>query len=305
MLNKKSKGKRIPTATLLLMLLISVLLGGLLASVGAANPMGALLPHDPQAMISVKSPVNQKTYNACAVTVNFSVDLHEWIPPWPKYNPAYSFSSRIMCILDEHYVPWQETVMNLPQIHDFSILLKGLSNGFHNLRIRVVTDGSYWHGTYHSDPLWGGTYWEESNIPIHLSSYLSFEIAANPPELDILSLKQQETYDTTDLPLDFAVSTPVSWMAYSLDGQDNVVITENTTLAGLSGGKHNVTVYAKDNARTLGAPETVTFIVTQEALSEVEQDSTLFPAAFAAVGILTAVVTVGSGLLRYFKKRKH
>jgi hypothetical protein len=144
--------KRAFAVSLILALLASALLG-LLVGVGTANPIGALLPHDPQAIISVQYPANHKTVNACDVTVYFSVDLHEWIPPWPDWNPDYSFSSTITCILDGQYVSWQETVVNSPQIHHFSIPLKGLSNGFHDLRIKAVTDGTYFHGTYNSDPV--------------------------------------------------------------------------------------------------------------------------------------------------------
>ncbi len=44
------------------------------------------------------------------------------------------------------------------------------------------------------------------------------------------------------------VDEPTSWMAYSIDGQDPVIIAGNTTLYGLSEGPHNLKVYAKDTA---------------------------------------------------------
>jgi hypothetical protein len=292
--------KRAFAVSLILALLASALLG-LLVGVGTANPIGALLPHDPEAIISVQYPANHKTVNACDVTMYFSVDLHQWIPPWPDWNPDYSFSSTVTCILDGQYVSWQETVVNSPRIHHFSIPLKGLSNGFHDLRIKVVTDGTYFHGTYSSDPVWGGWSWKESNIPVIDYSYLRFEVAADSPELVVLSLKQHETYDMGDLPLDFAVSTPVSWVGYSLDGQDNVTVAGNVTLAGLSDGEHTVTVYARDSARNFGASETVTFTVAQaSSTKQLTAANTVAP----STAIIASAATISFGLVAFFLRRK-
>jgi hypothetical protein len=294
--------KKISVSALVLTLLFSALAGSLLANLAKANPIGALLPHDPQAIISVQYPANHKTVNACDVTVYFSVDLHEWIPPWPDWNPDYSFSSTITCILDGQYVSWQETVLNSPRIHHLSIPLKGLSNGFHDLRIKVVTDGTYFHGTYSSDPVWGGWSWKQSNVPIIDYAYLRFEVAADSPELVILSLKQHESYAKGDLPLDFAVSTPVSWVGYSLDGQDNVTVAGNLTLAGLSDGIHNVTVYARDDARNFGASETVIFTVAQ--VSSTKQLIVANNVAPSTAILITSATVVSFGLVVYFLRRK-
>jgi len=81
-------------------------------------------------------------------------------------------------------------------------------------------------------------------------------------------------------------------MGYSLDGQDNVTVTGNTTIAGLGSGLHNVTVYAEDAFENEGASETITF--------NIEDPTTLVAAASGA-----SVAIIGIGLLVYFKKRKH
>jgi hypothetical protein len=91
----------------------------------------------------------------------------------------------------------------------------------------------------------------------------------------------------------FTVNKPVNWTSYSLDGQDNVTITGNTTLSGLSNGLHNITVYAKDEFENMGASETVSF--------SVEAPFPIMPVAAASVASI-AVVSVA--LLIYFKKRK-
>jgi hypothetical protein len=93
--------------------------------------------------------------------------------------------------------------------------------------------------------------------------------------------------------LNFSINEPVSQITYSLDGQENVTIAGNTTLADLSAGTHNVTVYAWDTAGNVGASETVTFTVTP------------FPTAPAAAASVASIAAVTAGLLVYFKKRKH
>ena len=91
------------------------------------------------------------------------------------------------------------------------------------------------------------------------------------------------------------MSKPALWMGYSLDGLDNVTVTGNTTLAGLSSGLHNVTVYAKDTFENGAASETVAF---NFAVSE--------PFPLVPVAALVALVATAAGiglLLQYRKKR--
>jgi hypothetical protein len=116
---------------------------------------------------------------------------------------------------------------------------------------------------------------------------------SNPPEINIASPVNQ-TYNGSSVSLVFTVNKPVNWTGYSLDGQDNITISGNTTISGLSNGLHNVTVYAKDEFENTGASETISFSV------EVPFPTTLVAAASAAT-----IAVVGVGLLVYFRKRKH
>jgi len=116
---------------------------------------------------------------------------------------------------------------------------------------------------------------------------------AIPPNVTLL-LPQEGKFNTSDVPLDFAVDQPVSQITYSLDGQENVTVTGNTTLTGLANGNHNVTVYATDEAGNTGASETLFFSV------EVPEPFPFVPVATA----VTAVAVTGAGLLFYLKKRK-
>jgi N-acetylneuraminic acid mutarotase len=114
-----------------------------------------------------------------------------------------------------------------------------------------------------------------------------------PPEIKVVSPEKQ-TYNGSSVSLVFTVNKPVNWTGYSLDGQDNVTITSNTTLPALTNGLHNLTVYANDTFGNMGASETISFSV------EVP-----FPTALVATVSAASVIIAGVGLLVYFKKRKH
>ena len=113
-----------------------------------------------------------------------------------------------------------------------------------------------------------------------------------PPEIKVLS-PADHTYNESSVSLVFTVNKPVNWTGYSLDGQDNVTVTGNTTLAGLANGLHNITVYARDEFENMGASETISFRV------EVP-----FPATLVAAASVATVAVIGVALLVYFKKRQ-
>ena len=124
--------------------------------------------------------------------------------------------------------------------------------------------------------------------------YTPFGYGSVKPLVSVLS-PQNKTYAESNIALTFTVDKPVSWMEYSLDGQDNVSLTGNATLTGLPNGVHNLTLYAKYTMGSIGASESITFTITEPEL---------FPAVILATGILLAAL-VSIGVLVYFKKRKH
>jgi parallel beta-helix repeat protein len=125
-----------------------------------------------------------------------------------------------------------------------------------------------------------------------------FELQVAPPKISIQSPKKQ-AYNESSVPLDFSVVVVssvkvVSWMGYSLDGQQNVTVTGNVTLAALSSGLHSVTVYGNDTYGNMGASEAVAFTIQEP-----------FPVATVVVvsGVLIALV-VGAGIVLYCKRRR-
>jgi hypothetical protein len=124
---------------------------------------------------------------------------------------------------------------------------------------------------------------------IDISSSISFTIETGPPLIIVFSL-ENKTYDTYSIPLNFTVNESVSQVKYSLDGQENVTITGNTTLTGLPSGDHSVTVYAIDEAGNVGVSEPICFSV--------------FPFPTTIVAASTGTLTVIVGLLVYYKKHK-
>jgi hypothetical protein len=122
--------------------------------------------------------------------------------------------------------------------------------------------------------------------------YTPFGYGTVPPNVQVVSLESNVTYSGADVSLSFTLNKAASWMGYSLDGQDNVTVTGNVTLSGLSSGLHNVTVYAKDSFENIGASETIVFNVASP-----------FPTVAVAVASgASAIVAVA--LLVYFRKRK-
>jgi hypothetical protein len=152
----------------------------------------------------------------------------------------------------------------------------------------------------------GGTaYLNGFNIgdPITLKKYATNErytpigYGTVSPIVSLVS-PQNQTYNASSVSLVFAVSKPVSWIGYSLDGQDNVTVTGNSTLSELTNGFHNITVYARDEFENTGTSKTITFTINEET------ESIPFPTTLVLASGITVAVVV-AGLLFYFKKAKH
>jgi len=121
---------------------------------------------------------------------------------------------------------------------------------------------------------------------------LHFEVDTRPPKVSILNL-ESSILDPSDVSLIFTVNEATTQITYVLDRTENVTISGNLTLAKLSSGVHNVTVYARDYAGNHGYSETATFTVAGS-----------FPIVLSVAAVITIAVA-SVGLLFYFKKHKH
>ena len=130
-------------------------------------------------------------------------------------------------------------------------------------------------------------------LPLNTNEqYTPFGYGNIKPVISVMS-PENKMYNQSSVPLTFTVDKPVSWMQYSLDGQDNVTVTESTTLTDLPNGLHNITIYAKYTEGSIGASENIAFTINKPEP---------FPTTLVAASI-AAVAVVGVGLLVFFKKR--
>jgi parallel beta-helix repeat protein len=156
----------------------------------------------------------------------------------------------------------------------------------------------------------GGNFWSDysgtdsnkdgiGDTPYHIinSNYIDNYPLMAPadnvaPSIKVLS-PENKTYDTSNILLNFTVNEAAAQITYSLDGQENITITGNTTLTELTNGDYNLTIYATDEAGNVGISETIYFRVDVP-----------FPTTLVAAASVATVAVVGVGLLVYFRKRK-
>jgi len=121
------------------------------------------------------------------------------------------------------------------------------------------------------------------------SNTVFFSVDTLPPNIEII-LPQNQSYDTTDVQLTFSVNENVSYLGYSLDGQENIKIIGNITLPALSNGSHSLTLYATDNVGN-SAEKTVSFTIAP------------FPTVVIAAALAIVIIVLASGYL-FYKHRK-
>jgi hypothetical protein len=232
--------------------------------------------------IRIASPTNT-TYSPRQLTVKvaFSALGGRTI----EYSMAYRLDGgenvTMPVIVEGHYMSFQVTVSG-------SALLPKLSEGSHSVTVYSEID------IYNFSA--NGVFYPKYVTVDHNTVYFTIDYG-QPPILRSLSL-ENETYNQINVPLNFTVDEPTSWIGYSLDQQDNVTIAGNFTLIGLSDGLHQVKIYANDTVGNMGVSETINFTVARET------ESKPFPTTFVAAASVSAAV-IGAGLLIvYFKKCK-
>ena len=290
------------TLTLILALLFSAVAGAKLAKKVEAYP-----PYEPDAesaiTISVSSPEDNKLYNTKAVKLDFYVTVGEntthsliskicYETDWRKENKTvFSYGGYFLRDL------WVQlssprTFIDPVSKSVQSLELTDIPEGNHSIRIYATV----WH--YSSIEKLESVF--ESYLQYHDLTMASrsvtvfFNVDTVPPKI-VFSSPKNVTHNSSDVSLDFTVDELCSKCSYSLDGQDNVTIAGNMTLAALPNGEHNVTIYAIDEAGNTGVSKTIYFTV------DVPEP---FPTTLVVASVATVAV-VGVSLLVYFKKRKH
>lgn len=123
----------------------------------------------------------------------------------------------------------------------------------------------------------------------------SYVLEYLPPQVSLLSPLNQ-TYKISSFPLNLYVNKAVNRLGYSLDGKNNMTIDGNTTISGVSNGKHTITVYANDTHGNVGASQTISFIVAKpESFSN--------EAPVLEVSIAVAFLVVLAGIVIYLRKK--
>ncbi|MCL5948909.1 MAG: hypothetical protein M1490_00325 [Candidatus Bathyarchaeota archaeon] len=165
--------------------------------------------------------------------------------------------------------------------------LTDIPEGKHTLTVYAVEDGGYSVRKESQLSIYGYVtigYGFQTNS----SSTLSFTVDTVSPSI-WLSI-ENSTYYSSEVSLSFKVDESLSQLSYSLDNQSNVTLSGNTTLTGLTYGRHNIIVYGTDTFGNVDV-QTVTFDVAQP-----------FPTTL----VIIAVVVVCSSVLALYgiNKRK-
>ncbi len=147
---------------------------------------------------------------------------------------------------------------------------------------------------------------------------------AQQPEVSILSPSSDSFFNVSiegvNYQLTYETNSSLSWVGYSIDGANNVTVTENYTWVHDFGssGCHTLTVYANDTSGIWATPQTVTYLVnfypdyapTPTSASKQQPTPSIVPTNpgdNSALTIITAglvVAPVVVGLLVYSAKRR-
>jgi len=251
--------------------------------------------------ISISSPENNELYNTRTAKLDFNITVGEttdhslisnisYETDWQKENKTiFSFDGYFLRELMAQLV-YPRTFVEPTSKLFRSLELTDIPEGNHSIIIYTTV----WH--YSSIEKLEGTfeyYLQYRDLTMaNNSATVFFAVDTIAPKITVFSPKNM-TYDSNIISTDFKVEELFSKCAYMLDGQDNVTITGNMTLAGLVNGEHNITFYATDTAGNTGSSETVYFTI---AMPEP------FPTAFVVVVFVAAAVLAVAGLLVYHKK---
>jgi hypothetical protein len=274
-------------SSLLLLFLIAVHL----VNLGQANPYirhwekaGEIPPPEGTLppIISVISPQNNTAYTSNNISLTLNVSMPE--------------SNSVSLQINElYYAPSWNRGPNAKPVKipasQGSVNLTDVPEGPRWLEVTAVASAVAYNSGHKIEGIHYTTYYVYFTIAS--SSFVKFTIDNTAPNILSVSV-ENNTYSTSNVPLDIIVNEPTSQISYSLDGQSNTTLAGNTTLNDVSNGVHTLTVCVLDYAGNAGNLEALSFSV----------DVQPFPTTMVITPIAIVFATV-VGVLVYFKKRKH
>jgi len=276
---KLKRQRRSPLFVLAVLALL--VLGANLVGYGVANPysFAGVVPPDQDTYppaITITSPSNNTSYNASRVPLTFNVTAPQ------SRTASYVTVDRVTYKAD-----WYEEAINVlngggQQQPSFNLWLSNVSEGQHTI---VITARGMGQITNEKELSYKWFF-------ISSTATISFTVDRMAPT--VLVLPPENVSSTSAVPLNFAVNEVYSKIAYSLNGQENVTVTGNSTITHLASGYYNVTFYVWDVAGNVGSSETVNFSVAETPNTTEEVNASLLLPAAAVTSI---VVVVGIGLL--------
>ena len=239
---------------------------------------------DEAPVISIHSPLNESRVNNSML--NFTVTKPEW---WYNAQSQYWDASAIEQMVSSvsYEIDGKTSIpvnvnSSLSSPINYCMSRSDLKDGVHTLRVHA----NFTKVFRNSNGVWRAEPADTSSDTVH------FTVDTAPPRVSVLSFEANKTSNATSVELVFSINESASWVGYSLDGQENVTITGNTTLTGLTNEEHSLTIYVTDSAGNTGASETITF------------NQIPFPTSIVVASVVATVVAACAGLLLYLKKRK-
>jgi hypothetical protein len=277
-------------------MLLSLAASTLLVNLADSNPIG-IFPTEPEPLVvTFLSPINGSRCLQNTISIAFSLA-----------NPTLGGANSITYLIDGHTEGNVNGLINAKEgerfVGFFDLLnysatldLSGLGDGWHTLTVAAS-------GTSPYNPSEGGM--GSIFAEVYGSDSIQFLFDVTAPTVTVL-VPQNQTYTTTDVPLNFTLSEKVDWIGYSLDEQPLVTVAGNTSLVALSEGPHSLKVYANDTVGRRGNSQAVFFVVRQETEEVVtnQPESESFPMMKAVAISVAVVAVVAVAALVYWKKRK-
>lgn len=292
-------------------LFFSAIVGTRFVNFGLANffiPKGTWGTEPWPPLIDVQSPSEKQNFSVASdVWLNFTVvkPATSW---YTSSNGSFAHTFGTISSISYSLDGKQEKDVTGGESKDeygilyFTWNLGKLQEGWH--RFSIAAQGWGFYGTVMED-IYPGSGYMMSALPFKLvnsSVRVNFTVGnVIPPSVQILSPESKQ-YAMHDVPLSYTIDErPLFKIAYSLDEKYNMTITGNMTLAGLSNGVHNVTVYVWDVAGNVGASETLHFSIAEPEPEPHAPEP--FPTTLVTASVVTVAV-LSASLIVYLKKRK-